>query len=376
MLFRLFVLFKGTIASTTWMSVEHFSRLQLLLLAPLFCASFAWAWPPTYGAEFEFTNHWLQQGEDKPARLKGNEKEGAYLFGKALMFHCKVFACKIRPVPGKWGTDYRVELKSGFWFQISYDPRVVEILTKPSTLSEWKENARLVNDLVFKTAKDLGFEVEPKKRGGHFSFGIASTFDGSADLFLRYFNDFANHPELALGIFRKNLYNAPPLALLGEGPLEALHKLNQDFLKNPKMSLEEVIQRIETTVYTKSYYDGLDALHYQALAIKEPHIPQRARLEIRAMRSQRSAEEFILLAEILEARIKYLKSLPSEKTLRVEKNLRTEFTDQELVERFRQYLSEAGLSWEKYSVMLPEELRRFLPKTTGQFAPMCPRVHR
>ena len=48
--------------------------------------------------------------------------------------------------------------------------------------------------------------------GGHINIGFASAFEGDALLLRNFIVDFANHPEMATGIFLHDWQNAKPIA--------------------------------------------------------------------------------------------------------------------------------------------------------------------
>ncbi len=333
--------------------------LTLILLVAI--NSNAWAWPPTYGAEFEVTKQGLKPFNaaiDIPSET--NVKEAQMLFVNEMKKRCEISKCKIEKIKESWDYDYKVIYPDGWWFQISYDPGCVEFKFKPSTLETLQQKAALINDQIFKTAKDLGFKVT-ETEAGHFNIGVRSAFGDDPKRFLRFFVDYANHADLALGSLGKDLNNAPPLSVLGANQRQALQVLVDEVNSGKIATIEEVAQAIQDRVYTKSYYEPWGSPeHYQAIGIKYLYDADLKKkdvpMELRSMWGQGSAEKFNLIAKLMEGRIRYLNNQkgPIVYTATDKK----EFTPAELKTRFAIYADEADLDYEEFVSLLPEKVRK------------------
>ncbi|KYG63765.1 hypothetical protein AZI86_13145 [Bdellovibrio bacteriovorus] len=359
-------------------------KLPLLisfLTAVVVIASGAWAQAQMQiGGEFEFVD--FSVPVVLGSGLKGHEEAMADRMVKAIQEICPPPQCQETRVEGKFGQESRFQLENGFWFQISWDPNVVEVTTKPSTVAEVRAMAPVLQKLIWGSAKLAGLSPDPERRAGHFNFGAMKSFDGNALEFLKFIIDYANRPELANGIFRDtNSLNAPHLAQLGEEQRRALSDLAAKALTKPqeeKMTLANLFSKprkhpTQMTIAEMAYdlvrhvfyettnpmYSGPEAWHYQALGLKSVLMirPDSDRpLENRAVRSQRDIYDFILMAELMEARIAYLKTLPKETAFTVTETTKGKFTAQELVNRYYIYVTETGLSWDVYKRLLPAKL--------------------
>ena len=315
----------------------------------------------TVGGEFEFISP--HAPDIKVAfGLKGYEEQMAKIFADELRSQCRRLGCTEFKVEGKWAEkESRFVFKQGFWIQVSWDPNVVEIQTKPLTLSRARKLSPILEEVIFKTAYYSGFVPSPK-RAGHFNFGALSAFDGDPDLFLRFVIDYSNRPELAAGILREtNLMTAPPLAALASAQREAFAAIaSQDV---SEMTIPQLSQKLLDEVFYQTHREQLTyeyAIHNQALGLKKVPDATAKRdqpMEIRAVRSQMSFEDFIRLGELIEARIAYLKTLPASEARNYQGSSRIDFTSQELVDRFYVYVTETGLPWRRYKSLLPKELR-------------------
>lgn len=338
----------------------------LILIAVLFGVLPATA-EMTVGAEFEFIDP--LEPETIAKGLKGHEEQMAQRLARAVRLKCHS-PCFETVIEGKWGRESRFDLGNGFWFQVSWDPNVVEIVTKPLTVTNLKVHAESLQNMIFESAKEAGLTVDPAKRAGHFNFGAHASFDSNPTEFLKYIIDFSNRPELSLGILRSpNILNAPPLSSLKPEQRAALGRYIEKFQKETWVqklfpnSISRVSKALAKKVFNRSSKDrvGADALHYQALGLKST-LKASARsdrpVENRAVRSQRNIYDFILLAELAQGRIEYLKTLPPEIGLHFTQTSRTQFSQSELANRFFIYVMEANLSWDRMRELLPEDLRR------------------
>lgn len=336
---------------------------SLILIQSVFitlAATTAWAWPPTYGAEFEITSKNIKHYDFKnndPSLSTAKAEQIRYV--TAMREHCKITKCIITEVIGKFDTDYKVEYTDGWWFKISYDPGCVEITFKPSTLSDLNQRAQFINQEIFKVATDHNFYVREKDTS-HFNIGIRSAFNDSAKEFMKFFVDYANHADLALGSLGYDINNAPPLSVLGLDQRQALQKIVNDVNSGKVKTIAQAARAIENTVYTKSYkaeWGGKN--HYQAVGLKYVNktdlTKKDAPMELRAVWIQKNAQQFNLIAKLIEGRINYLKTVNS--PIIYTATERTDYTFSELHTRFAMYVTESGLKYSDYTDLLPEFIR-------------------
>lgn len=350
------------------MAIQRFgsgARAALGFLV-LMLALVAKAFPPTYGAEFEFTNMELHQGTG--SRLRGREAGAARAMALRIHELCLSAGCSVEEIKGKWESDYRVKFRDGWYFVVSYDPLVVEVQTKPSTLEELRAHRELMNRLIFSAAQDVGLSPHESK-AGHFNVGVLSAFGNDPKLFLRYFVDYANHAELAYGIFRKEMRKSPPLAALPVESHEALREIIAEVEAGRLRTVAEVAVAIDRRVYTSSLAPpewGASPQHNQALAVNKISAARLDRggpfgfffgvkvtdqpFEIRAMKAQNSADDFILLAELFEKRLEFLRRQTG--AIRFEVADLSALDGNQAVRRFRGYLQEAGVDLASYRALL------------------------
>lgn len=311
---------------------------------------------PTYGAEFEFYHKDFTWGNDD---CRGPVAEAAKMkFVKAVTDACKSMGCTVEKVSGKFTPDYKVTFADGWWFKISHDPAVVEVTTKPSTIAELSERRQLIDKAIFKVPKQVGFYTD-NENTAHFNIGAKSAFGEKGIDMMRFFVDYQNHPELALGALGEDLGNAPPLSVLSEEQRLVLLDVINDVETGKLTGLGEIAETITRRVYTKSYYpDWGGAYHYQAVGLKYLKAADLKNgdrpFELRSMWSQPNMGHFIRIAELIEARIEMLKK--QDGLIYYDRSARQAIRSwSELKTRFYVYVRETGLQFEPYERLLPKE---------------------
>ncbi len=340
-------------------SLTLVKQSYVFLILILF-SNICYAWPPTYGAEFEFTTAELSNNSFHGLNpSETSEKKAQIKFKDAVTKMCLSANCRVFEVTGKWDIDYTVMFDDKFWFKISYDPSCVEITFKPSTLQTLSDQAIRINESIFKVAKNSGFHIN-SKNSAHFNIGIRSAFKDNALNFIRFFVDYSNRPDLGSGSLGHDLYNAPPLSMLYESQRNALASIVQKTESGQYKTIQEVVTAIQDEVYTKSYDSSWGGQnHYQAISLKYAYQAnlnlKDAPFEIRAMWSQHSAEHFNLIAELMEGRFDYLNQ--STDPIIYNMSMESGFSDSQLKTRFFIYVEEAGLSYAKFESLIPKNVR-------------------
>jgi hypothetical protein len=327
----------------------------------------AFPWPITLGSEFEFTSRELiEKGAANSAGMGKNSLEAkvAAQYFEAVVKRCP--DCKTEIVVGKWGLERKIYLDD-WWFQISTDPSCIEILTKPSTLGELRALAPKINHVLFGAAlEDLQLFADHETGAGHVNFGAISAFGSDDVLFFKYFTDFSNHPELAFGALGWDNANAPAIAVLQPKQKDAFVKLLADVRDGKVSSVAEGARRIQTEIYTWTPEDlPQNAYHYQAVGLKKLNkasFPATdAPFEIRAMFPQASEDDFILIGEMIERRIQFLKNQPGQLTYLNIPIPEDGLGYQRIVDVYYKYITEMGLDWDRYRNLMYHDMKDVEP---------------
>jgi len=362
------------------MRVHSCSMIKLTVLLMLFnillVNSPAFAWPPTYGSEYNFGNSELTQAwrkREQLAKLPGYEGTDWQTPAEAEQFAAKKFAdkikercgvdCTVTEHLGKFSAlEYKVEFKNGYHFNVSIDPNCVEIITSPETLEQLKTFEPFAQKFIFSIAQELGLKGLGKT--AHFNIGLLSAFEGNPKAFLKFFINYHNLPELATGVLGKNPGNAPPISHLNADQKLALSKIVDDVNQGKVKTVQKVALRIQSEVYTSTptfNTSNSSGRHYQGIGVK--YVQSNMKLsddrpfEFRAFRQPENAHERTILAELFEKRMAFEMREPGPIAfLDVPKN--GYFTESELANHFRLYLAEAGADWDYFKELLPENLQK------------------
>lgn len=278
--------------------------------------------------------------------------------------------CVVEKVEDPYGDDYvttryKITYRDGWWWKITTDPSVVEIVTKPETKERFQELRERIQNDIFNAAKTIGLEA-PKfgniSNGGHINIGAENTFQNDPMLFRNFVVDFMNHSELATGILLNDRYNALPLNA-SEKKRERFAEVIRRFDRGEITTSYDLALEINNNVY--DYHSKPDG-HKEDALFMIPMITNKKRsqrLEVRSVRAQRSADDFIKLITLFQARIDYLRTV--EKPIKYVN--RPPITDvRESAMAFNKYLTESGLNWDDYASVIPSVYQTYAPKKDGK----------
>lgn len=260
----------------------------------------------------------------------------------------------------------------GWWFTSSKDPHVLEVQMKPMTVEEFKAHDSDMQDAIFVTAANQGYVPFDYLGGGHLNIDIEA-FQGNVLLVRNFIVDYWNHNELALGALSYDTNNAMPFSLQGAKywaeVQERLNKLNSGeyFRMDPEHYLYQFLAdlnatRSSSTDSLREYWHGPQPARYKATDMTFYQATKtEKRIEIRAVRPQKSIYRWIKQIELIEARINYLakfkKPIPLRPIvpIRIPENTTMEnlaleppVDPQEALRSFYNYVTESGLKWQDY----------------------------
>lgn len=348
----------------------------ILLLGIVTCwTSLAYAWPPTFGAEFNFTNRNIFVRHPRGNVTSSPEsREAALQMKKIMAAACAERGdCTVEEIEDKYeNVSYRVNYTDGWWFQISTDPLVIEIQTKAATLSELKSYRNRMQNDIFGTAAQAGLVPAGRiiKRlwaAGHIHMGVASAFANNARLFRNYFADTANHSELAYGIFAEDADNAPPLAILPQEEQTRARQILDLFDVGKIKQIVPLAKRLLKEVYDVTTTHLGNPQKFQAFNVtrigNKEFDESEQTVETRGFGPQESADDFIDEVELLQGRLEYLSKLESPIPLDLKDPRKMK--PYEKVMRFYEYVTQSGKSFETY--------RRFI-EANPALKPVLPQV--
>jgi hypothetical protein len=317
----------------------------------------------TFGPEFTFTNRRLLNEEDGK-----NSPEKEKIFSKARELYeqmCKVRKdCKITIGYDKHGGNFRVTYNDGWYFEVGIDQGVIEAQTVKGTYRDFLKNRVRLKDDLFYFMKSLGLFPDAEVGGGHIHIG-ADLFHEDPVLFRNFFADYANHPQLTVGVFSNDNPNHPPIIFLKPEQQEGFVKALKTFDAEENPTLKNFIWNIHSLVYTEAYTpEWGGGAYYQAIRLERMFwINGMNTFELRGFRPQKSVDEFLLQLELIGARMDYLKKNGQRVSFRFNES-DADLRPQAIVDNFYSYVTETGLSWNKFKVLLPNRLKTRKPSKT------------
>jgi hypothetical protein len=310
----------------------------------------------TFGPEFTFTNEKILSEADDSGFP---ESEKVFLkVRKLLEKKCELRTnCTIAMGSDKHGGNFRITYADGWYFEVGIDKGVLEVQSKKGTYQDFQNNKGRLQQDIFNLMKFAGLTPHAFAGGGHIHIG-ADLFQNDPVLFRNFFTDYANFPQLGRGIFADPNPNHPPIAILKDYQQGGFVKALADFDKLENPTLKNFSWLIHSLVYTEDFMpDWGGASYYQAIRLERMFwLDGKATVEIRGFRPQRSAAEFLLELEVIAARMDYLKANAGRIAYRYE-NSPPDFSAFGIIMAYKTYLTEAGLSWTKYKVLLPPHLQ-------------------
>lgn len=216
---------------------------------------------------------------------------------------------------------------------------------------------RIQRDLFDVMAEIVDLQPHPVDGGGHLNLS-ADFFLGRDTLYRNFTVDWANHWELATGVFLDDLKNARPVSRMKEREIYAFRKAigEYDRKRSSDADFNALARALHRALSQTGAHDKYVDFHHGHVA-HPPH-PDHARIELRNFRAQRSAREFRLQAELLEGRLNRLAAL-GERRLPVVFDPVSHSIEDRLA-RYFTYVDEAGLGhrWAEFAELLPPEFAR------------------
>lgn len=310
----------------------------------------------------------IKNGDIDPSEIEYKQLK---LLSARVVEKCK--ECKLEVVEGKFSHlgyyTHKFTFPDGWFFSLEPDVLVVEVTASPMLQSKEAIYKQRLQKYIFDSAAEVGLTLDGhsnfmNRPGGHFNFGLWSAFGDSGKNFLKYFVDRANFPELSMGGFYQDYFNAPPLSVLKNQQRDKVYDVIRKTEMDSSMNPAQVAKLIMDEVYTHTYFFNGKPYHFQATglksAIKATGFDQDDRpMEHRDHKMQESADEFFLLAKLVKKRVEYLNTNNSDiRYLALDKK---KYSDREIISAFHIYVSEMAQSPEEFKSLLLEKVRSAEP---------------
>jgi hypothetical protein len=225
---------------------------------------------------------------------------------------------------------------------------------------------------IFEFARKQQLIPDSMVGGGHIHLGLGYTFQGDARLFRNFVVDLYNHP-LVMEVLDNDPINAPVLAQLPDECKNAFSELLQKHdtaIHKSKTGEEgtrlilkfaEDMRRSVLTVCNQPDFTPVSKLQAVSFERISEDVPIQAQtIEIRSIRAQRSADEFILIGRLFEGRLNFLRrscAFPKQLIAYQKKTRGMNMSERKSIEsEWNEYLTECGLIVKDYAALLKSNL--------------------
>ncbi len=329
-----------------------------LFVLTLFFSLKAWSTGGLFGPEWTFYNPRIND---------------SYSIGNSLSKISKIIKSKCHHCKFKGYLSFTLD---GFDYFLTYDSPVIEIKASPMTTRQIKDQLQNIQ-LIFDSVKKEGFKPHYRLVGGHIHLDKRTHFKNNILLFRNFLVDLYNNSELFMGALSHDYLNAPPLAVLG---------------KESKRELKSLLKEVDKSILshkeiTFDYHYLLNRINYDVYGIHSDSLPLESggggrkyqavnlnhedTIEVRGFQPQQSAEHYLKMTLLLEARLKYLsqfkKPIPYKEkhyeekiswTWDRKKNLhayKTSLSSGLIISVYRNYVEESGLNWNEYKQYIADK---------------------
>lgn len=319
-----------------------------------------------FGPEFTFTNLTIvAEGNKNPTDygLSNNPIKAQALndFWSLVKNKGKSYpGCSYRKSSDKHGDALEVRFENGYYFTIGNDSCVIEVNGRPETINGFSKVKHYLDEFVFDLGKQLA--LEPHERTGQGQIHVSrQALEENARLLRNGFVEFQNKPEIIFGALGNHLYNSPPLSAQKVEQRVALRDFLYELDSKDYYTIEDFVNGIHQRVYTSTVAtDWGSPQYYQAFNMTRLLLPpEKATLEIRSLRPQRSTREYELQTKLIATWIEHLKKL--DKLIEYNMSDRYKFSDIEIVDGYYKWIEELKLPWNDYKELLPPNLVTITP---------------
>ncbi len=314
----------------------------------------------TYGAELTFTHPQILEAQRSQGSGTVNsemsERYQRILIDKILE-NCA--DCSLQTKIDKYGLEYgRISYPDGWYFNVTLDPAVVEVTAKPIPDSKLIEYTKRLERDLYANAREIGLRPSRNTGGGHIHFGAEAFFEGNSKYFRDFMVDMYNHAEIGSGILADDHYNSPPIKAQPKAQRDAFIDAINKFDQNSDESIIGLGLNIRDGAYNYQKANWGPTEKYQAINIErmvvEGFDTSEETVEIRCIRPQQSAEQFLLIATLFKKRMQYLKRMRAAGTP-VKLNHDLGMSVEQKFQSFIRFITEAGEDPADYFRILPVE---------------------
>jgi hypothetical protein len=348
----------------------------------------------TWGFELEFKNRQMRRAEttvDEFGEVNTNtwaNEEVQNRWQKIMRARCSRRGdCKVLgPLLDKHSTPkfpvykFRVQYNDGWYYDITLDPKTLEIVTGPITTKQVRASRERLREDIFDLAKkDLArynLTIFSRWGSGHVHVGFASTFEKNPRLFRNWLVDLNNHPEVFSGGVGDDYPDAPTMNALGEDAQKEFAKVIQEFDEGKITTSQALAEAVERRVYPfqKKRFGYKNLVKYHAInltKVVDPKMPPHARtVELRGIRAHRDVDEMLRSVNLIQGHLDYLAKVDSPIQFVIQP-ARKKAAD--AARGFKEFVEKSGQDWADFYDDMPKRWKKLVAAPGPRPAPPdCP----
>lgn len=315
---------------------------------------------PQFGIELTFTSEELEKAGSRAGSHVINSEASEKMQRKLVKEITKSCThCTLNWEADKYGVEVaRITYPDGQYIHVTLDPSVIEITGSPIAYSNLSHASKRFEEDLYQSARNLGLAPSRNTGGGHIHIGLDEFFENDPYLFRDFLVDVYNNPELGSGLLANDHYNSPPIQALPKASQKEFKQIIQEFDEVPT-SIYELSRQISERVYSRNVSGWKPVEKYQGVnltRIINDDIPAAQKtVEIRSLRPQQSADQFVLLAKLFKKRRDFLKVLRGRGPPPEIEDVSYLTSKKKQFQKFVRYLEDTDLNPERYLNLLPTE---------------------
>lgn len=342
---------------------QYFNMKYYLLIFLLINFKIAYT-QSTFGPEFTFTNNELLRTKGSHGWNDPLANTLIEMFKEQLVSQHLDLSIELSKFPS-FPDELLVKYKDGWWFKVTHDPKVLEVTTKPQNINEVFNNTKRIQTDIFDNFKAIGLTPDIINGGGHIHIGTYNEFRDNSLLFRNFIVDMINHSELFGGIF---LFDKKNALTIPDAPL------------NVQKAIREVVESFDSTTTLRDLADSLNYIfnrynigRYSAINLDNIKSTGIYTIELRGIRPQSTAREYLLLVLLFQARIDYLKQFKT--PIKYSPPNLNKMSLNQMSQRYADFVTETGLRFDVYKnqIRYDEDFTDVIKKTKpkDKTKPLC-----
>lgn len=225
--------------------------------------------------------------------------------------------------------------ETGFWLQYGSDPFVIEVRSKPATVSDLESNRQFIDSAMFDPKRLLGARPAWLLGSGHMHMDLETAFQGDTQLLRDFVVDMLMHPEIYRGPWVGDRITTWNLGRYAKSILKIINAHDAGAFRE----FNVFVSALRTAGLSRFPTSG------NGLVLSD----EFNTIELRFLRAQRSTQEIINFATLFRARVNYLRAHPFVRYVAPPALM----TPAESYRRLERFVTEMGLEWAPYKKMLP-----------------------